>query len=301
MGRAASACKHNPCAAALTPAITLTAWLRNAQHALARAHDFSSDEARIEARALASYTLDQSRAWLVAHGDDPLCAEIHQQLDALLARRVAGEPVAQIVGVREFYGRNFKVTPAVLIPRPETEHLLEAALACWPKGSSFRVLDIGTGSGCVAISMALERPEAEVTALDVSPDALAVAQENARTLGAVVRFIEGDLFAPLAGQCFAGIVSNPPYIAMADPHLARGDVRFEPALALASGVEGLDMLRRLIAAAPDHLVSGGWLMLEHGYDQGTAVRTLLTQRGFMQVETRQDLAGLGRLSLGQWA
>ncbi|TSA22072.1 MAG: peptide chain release factor N(5)-glutamine methyltransferase [Betaproteobacteria bacterium] len=301
MGRAVSACKYTPRTAALIPAITLTAWLGDAQHALARVHVFSPAEARIEAHALASYALGQPRVWLVAHGDETLCAEWQQRLDAALARRLAGEPIAQIVGVREFYGRDFKVTAAVLIPRPETEHLLEAALTQWPAGARVALLDVGTGSGCVAISLALERPEAEVTALDISPDALAVAQENARALGAALRFVEGDLFAPLGGQRFAGIVSNPPYIAAADPHLAQGDLRFEPALALASGVEGLDTIRRLIAAAPDHLVSGGWLMLEHGYNQGTAVRALLTQRGFVQVETQHDLAGLDRLSLGRWA
>lgn len=189
----------------------------------------------------------------------------------------------------------------MLIPRPETELLVEAALAHLPPTATPRVLDLGTGSGCVAVTLKLERPCIDLTAVDISPVALAIARANAAELGANLHFIQSDWFVALAGQRFDLIVSNPPYIAAADPHLTQGDLRFEPYGALASGDDGLDAPRRLIATAPAHLVPQGWLWLEHGYNQGEAVAGLLHEHGFSAIETRQDLAGHDRLSGGRMA
>lgn len=256
-------------------------------------------EARLEARVLAAFAWKVTPAWLLAHDTDVLPAEQAAAFDALLARRLSGEPVAYLTGVREFFGRPFVVTPDVLIPRPETELLVELALARIAPDQPARILDLGTGSGCIAVTLSLERPHAHVTAVDRSPAALAVAQRNAELLDARVEFLTGDWFEGLARRRFDLIVSNPPYVAANDPHLARGDVRFEPAAALAAGFDGLDDLRRLVAAAPAHLPPGGALLLEHGYDQADAVRRLLDAHGYSEVQSWSDLAGIPRVSGGK--
>lgn len=259
-------------------------------------------EARLEARVLAAHALGVARAWLIAHDRDILTPVQVQAVEHLVARRAAGEPVAYILGEREFHGRLFRVTPEVLIPRPETELLVEAALDRLPADRPVHVLDLGTGSGCIALSLALERPLARVTAVDASPAALALARDNAARLGALgVAFLDGDWYAPLGVKKFDMIVSNPPYVAAGDAHLARGDVRFEPATALAAGADGLDALRAVIAGAPPHLGADGWLLLEHGYDQEAAVRALLARAGFRQILCLADAAGLPRVSLGRRA
>jgi len=258
--------------------------------------------ARLEAQILLGKSLGgRSRAWLIAHDRDPLTPPQAAAFQELLGRRLAGEPVAYILGEREFYGMTFKVTPAVLIPRPETELLVELALARLSKDSPARVLDLGTGSGAVALSIAAQRPQAMVTAVDISPAALEVARENAQRLAiSNVRFLQGAWFTALPPQDkFDLIVSNPPYIAAFDPHLAQGDVRFEPAGALASGTDGLDDIRTIVSDAPAYLVPGGWLLFEHGYDQAAACRALLEQAGYVAVANSTDLAGIERVTLGQ--
>lgn len=274
--------------------------LAAASRQLAAALGLEKREARLEARVLAAHAWQVDHAWLIAHDTDPLTEAHITQFETLLTRRLAGEPVAYLVGTREFYGRPFQVSPDVLIPRPDTELLVERALANLPPDQVADVLDLGTGSGCIAITLALERPLARVTAVDRSPAALAIAQRNAEILDAPVEFLTSDWFDALAGRRFDLIVSNPPYIAAADPHLARGDVRFEPLAALAAGQDGLDDLRRLIRDACAHLRPGGVLLLEHGYDQADAVVELLRQQGFEQISTLRDLAGLDRVSGGCW-
>lgn len=269
--------------------------------ALARTLGLGTAEARLEAQVLLGQVLGRSRAGLIAHGGDPLDPEQTAAFADLFERRWSGEPIAYILGEREFYSLNFKVTPAVLIPRPETELLVELALARIPAGHSCRVLDLGTGSGAVAISLALHRPQTEVVAVDRSAAALQVARENAQRLGAGnLRLIQSNWYSALAGDTFELIVSNPPYIAAADPHLAQGDLRFEPVAALASGADGLDDIRTIVRGAGVHLKPGGWLLFEHGYDQATACRQLLVQAGFEQAASAADLAGIERVSYGQW-
>ena len=255
-------------------------------------------EARLEARVLAAFAWDVVPAWLIAHDTDPLTEAHTAQFEMLLARRLSGEPVAHLTGTREFYGRSFQVSPDVLIPRPDTELLVELALARMPPGQAVKVLDLGTGSGCIAITLALERPLAQVTAVDRSAAALAIARRNADILTARVEFLNSDWFAVLTGRRFDLIVGNPPYIAAADPHLTHGDVRFEPLNALAAGPDGLEDLRRLAAAAGAHLLPSGALLLEHGYDQADAVQTLLQSAGFRHVQSWPDLSGIRRVSGG---
>jgi release factor glutamine methyltransferase len=272
------------------------------QHAsrLAIALNLDRPEARLEAQILIAHGLDVDRAWLIAHDRDVLTVAQRDAIESLIARRANGEPVAYILGEREFYGFSFKVTPDVLIPRPETELLVEAALKHLPENTACRILDLGTGSGAIAITLALLRPLSTVLAVDASPEALAIAQENARRLAAAnVACITGHWYATLDVKKFDIIVSNPPYIAASDPHLASGDLRFEPRQALASGADGLDDLRQIIAGAPAHLAEGGWLLLEHGCDQAAAVSALLQQHGFVAIRTLQDLAGLDRVSVGR--
>jgi len=215
-------------------------------------------------------------------------------------RRRDGEPVAYITGHRGFWTLDLEVTPATLIPRPETELLVELALArMTPKAN---VADLGTGSGAIALAMARECPTASVVATDASIDALAVAERNATKHGIRnVRFAHGDWLAPLAGERFDLIVSNPPYIEADDPHLGQGDLRFEPASALASGADGLDDIRRIVAQARDHLAPGGWLLMEHGWNQGAAVRAVLSAAGYRDVLTVQDLEQRDRVSGGAWS
>jgi release factor glutamine methyltransferase len=249
-----------------------------------------------EARLLLGHLLGRDNAWLEAHRDEALDAAIAQDYSALLARRAAGEPVAYLLGVREFYGRDFAVTPAVLIPRPETELLVDIAKEKLFASDAARILDLGAGSGCIAVTLALELQWAEVTAVDVSLAALEVARGNARRHGATVSFVASDWYAALPPQRFDLIVANPPYVAAGDPHLSEGDLRFEPAGALTDHADGLAAIRRIVAEAPRWLNPGGWLFLEHGYDQAEAVQALLATAGMKDIEQHRDLAGIVRVS-----
>lgn len=252
----------------------------------------------VDARALLAHALERSPAWLFAHGNDPIDEQSLQRFETLLARRVQGEPVAYLTGRRAFWSFDLMVSADTLIPRPETELLVELALARLPVGAESRVADLGTGSGAIALALARERPQAQVVAVDVSAGALDVARANARELGLRnVEFRQGDWLQPLADEHFDLIVSNPPYIADADPHLDA--LRYEPAPALSSGADGLDAIRIIVQSAPAHLHNGGWLLLEHGWDQGDVVRTLLQAAGFDNVETRRDLEHRDRVTLGR--
>lgn len=254
---------------------------------------------RLDARLLLQYATGCTHADLLARPETPVIGPAFAQFADWVARRAAGEPLAYLVGESEFRGRVFQVSPAVLIPRPETEVLLDLALERLAARQSPDVVDLGTGSGIVAISLALECPEARLSAVDLSPGALAVARNNAGRLGAKVEFHEGDWCAPLAGRQFDLIVSNPPYVAEGDPHLALNGLPHEPRLALTDqdpGGNGLACIRRIVADAATHLKPGGWLLFEHGYDQGEASRNLLAAAGFKEPFTHPDLAGIDRVS-----
>lgn len=261
-----------------------------------------------EARLLLGHVTARPAAWLMAHDDEVLDEDAMLRFASLVARRKGGEPVAYLLGYREFYGREFAVSPAVLIPRPETEMLVDMALATKVGAddtagsvatSAPRILDLGTGSGCIAITLALEIPSAQVCAVDASEAALLVAGKNAERLGASVRLLQSDWFGSLSGESFDLIVANPPYIAERDPHLGVEDLRYEPRPALASGADGLDAIRRIVADAPAHLLAGGQLWLEHGYDQAVAVRELLAAAGLCDIEQHRDVAGIVRVSGGR--
>ena len=254
----------------------------------------------MDARVLLRHVLQCPAARLVAWPEQRLAAEDWQAYRSLVERRVAGEPVAYLTGEREFFGREFMVTPAVLIPRPDTELLVELALAHFAGRKGVRVLDMGTGSGALAVSLALELDAPDVTALDRSREALWVAMANAARLGASVSFVQSDWFAALGDERFDLIVANPPYIAAADPHLEQGDVRFEPMGALAAGPSGLDDLQEIVGQAPAWLEVEGWLFLEHGYDQAAAVRGLLADAGFASIASWKDIAGIERVTGGRW-
>lgn len=264
--------------------------------AMARQHIETS-----EARLLLCHRLGRTPAWLAAHGDDPFDAAQRESFQTLIARRAAGEPIAYLCGEKEFHGRDFLASPAVLIPRPETELLVDLALVKAKGIKRPRLLDLGTGSGCVAITLALECRQARVSAADASTAALSVARGNSHRLGAVVKFTESDWFAAFHAECFDVIVANPPYVAADDSHLKQGDLRFEPLGALISGPDGLEAIRQIIAAAPEHLLSGGWLLFEHGYDQAEAVARLLATADFTEIEQHRDLAGIVRVSGGRKA
>ncbi|MEA9589020.1 peptide chain release factor N(5)-glutamine methyltransferase [Xanthomonas sp. WHRI 10064A] len=256
---------------------------------------------RADAEPLLLHALGRDRAWLFAHGRDPVPATIAQAFDALVQRRQAGEPVAYLTGSRGFWTLDLAVSTATLIPRADTEALVELALERLDQAPGRRVADLGTGSGAIALAIASERPQAQVIATDASAAALAIAQRNADSHRlSSVECRQGSWFGPLAGERFDLIASNPPYIAAGDPHLAQGDLRYEPASALASGSDGLDDIRSIVADAPAHLRAGGWLLLEHGWDQGAAVAELLRTRGFAQVATHQDLEQRDRVTLGCW-
>ncbi|OZB58357.1 MAG: protein-(glutamine-N5) methyltransferase, release factor-specific [Lysobacterales bacterium 14-68-21] len=255
---------------------------------------------RVDAEALLQHALRRPASWLVAHADDVLSLADEQTFAALVQRRLAGEPVAYIIGRRGFWSLELEVTPATLIPRPETELLVELALARLPEDRAASVADLGTGSGAIALAIGTERPQARIFAVDASADALEVARRNARRLCIPnVGFVEGDWLAPLAGLRFDLIVSNPPYIEAGDPHLAQGDLRFEPTGALASGADGLEDIRRIVVDAHDALVPGGWLLFEHGWNQGEACRALLEAAGYREVFTAQDLEQRDRVSGGR--
>ena len=255
----------------------------------------------LEARMLLERVLGKTRAWLIAHADEAAGAEAEQAFAALAGRRRLGEPIAYILGEREFYGLEFGVTRAVLIPRPETELLVELALERIPENAPVRVLDLGTGSGAVAVALAKQRPQARLTAVDLDYAALSVARANASRHRVSVRFFCGDWFGALPGEIFDLIVSNPPYVAAEDPHLALGDVRFEPKGALVGGADGLDCIRAIVAKARAHLRPGAWLLFEHGYDQAEACRALLQTQGYQEAQSWPDLAGIPRVSGGRAA
>ena len=253
--------------------------------------------ARLESELLVAHALSVSRSWLFAHDRDWLTAAQATGARSLLERRCTGEPVAHLLGEREFWSLAFEVDASTLIPRPETELLVELALACLPDGQPVAVADLGTGSGVIAIAIACERPLADVLATDIWPATLAVAARNAvRHAPGRVAFCPGDWWQPLAGRRFDLVVSNPPYIAEADPHLARGDLRFEAPRALVAGPDGLDALAIIIAGAARYLLPGGWLLLEHGHDQAEAVAILMEQAGLKEVQGWRDAAGLPRVA-----
>ncbi|HSM11554.1 MAG TPA: peptide chain release factor N(5)-glutamine methyltransferase [Lysobacter sp.] len=253
-----------------------------------------------DAELLLAHALGRPRSWLYAHGEDELEPAAAARYAALLARRVAGEPVAYLTGSRGFWSLELQVSPATLIPRPETELLVELALARLAVERPLRIADLGTGSGAIALALAHERRHAQVLATDASFDALAIAQANAAALGLVnVEFRHGSWWRPLPGERFDLIASNPPYIAEDDAHLVQGDLRHEPRMALASGRDGLDAIRAIASGAPGHLLAGGWLLLEHGWEQGAAVRALLRDAGLVDVDTARDLSLHERISFGR--
>ncbi|MEO6172166.1 MAG: peptide chain release factor N(5)-glutamine methyltransferase [Arenimonas sp.] len=259
-----------------------------------------SESARIDIELLLGFVLQKNSAWLMAHADDQLSQELHQKFLQLLERRKIGEPIAHIIGTRGFWTLDLAVTADTLIPRPETELLVEIAIAKCVPGKKNRVLDLGTGSGAIALAIASECKTAEVFALDKSFGAIEVARDNARKNNLQVSFIQSDWFAAVEGQRFDLIVSNPPYIEESDPHLTQGDLRFEPISALASGVDGLDDIRLIISQAPKHSLRQAWLMIEHGYDQAEAVRKLFSEAGFSNIETAKDLELRDRVTMGKW-
>lgn len=255
---------------------------------------------RIDAEWLLLHVLQQSHGWLFAHRNDPLDPAVASAFETLVRRRMIGEPVAYLTGTRGFWSLALEVDPAVLIPRPETELLVELALARLPADEPLRVADLGTGSGAIALAIAHERPLARVVGVDASVAALELAGRNARRLGLPnVAFRAGDWCEPLHGEHYDLVASNPPYIALGDPHLSRGDLRFEPAMALASGIDGLDAIRRIVRDAPAHLAPHGWLLLEHGWEQGAAVRVLMQEAGLCDIATHQDLERRDRVTLGR--
>ncbi|MFM0739131.1 peptide chain release factor N(5)-glutamine methyltransferase [Paraburkholderia xenovorans] len=260
----------------------------------------------LEARILLTHVLGWRHTQLITRGDEALDDLSLRRYRALEARRLAGEPVAQLVGAREFFGLEFEVTPDVLIPRPETELLVETVLTALDNLSRPRVLDLGTGTGAIAVAIASMRPDAQMLALDRSADALAVATRNAARLldskrpGGDVRLLQSNWYGSLDPALrFEAIVSNPPYIASGDPHLSQGDLRFEPRGALTDEADGLSAIRTIVAGAPAYLAANGVLWIEHGYDQAAAVRALLSEQGFEQVRSERDLAGIERISGGQ--
>jgi len=253
-----------------------------------------------DAELLLAHALGRSRSWLLAHAEEGIPDGDVARFHALVERRAAGEPVAYLVGSRGFWSLDLAVSTATLIPRAETELLVELALERIPVEASMRIADLGTGSGAIALAIAKERPRARVVATDASAGALEIARDNARRNGTGnVEFRHGDWLAPLDGETFDLIASNPPYIAFGDPHLDQGDLRFEPASALSSGIDGLDAIRAIVRDAASHLRRGGWLLLEHGWGQGEAVRMLLRDVGFAGIATERDLENRERVSLGR--
>lgn len=269
-------------------------WLKTATLRLTH-----SDSAKRDAEILLGFVTGRARTYLLAFGETPLTTEQAEQLTLLLARRERGEPVAYLVGEREFWSLPLSVSPATLIPRPDTECLVELALERLP-ATPCAILDLGTGTGAIALALASERPDCQLTGIDLQPEAVALAQHNAQKLAINnARFLQGSWFTPVAGQKFALIASNPPYIDEADPHLGQGDVRFEPGSALVAADQGLADLAAIVQQAADYLEPQGWLLLEHGWQQGESVRTLLNAAGFIAVATHRDYGGNDRVTLGQ--
>lgn len=273
--------------------------LRADSATLASALQISVPEARRETQILLTHALDIELAALLAHPERVPEARATAAYSQTFARRLGGEPMAYVLGRREFYGLSFEVTPAVLIPRPETELLVEMALDRLPTAAEAAVLDVGTGSGCIAVTLAKHRPAARVVATDLSQVALAVAKRNARRQGATnVEFRAGSWFEPVVGERFDVIASNPPYVAEDDAHLLARDLREEPSLALIAGPNGLEALRTIVSQAAQHLLPGGVLLVEHGYNQAEAVAQLFREAGFADLITRTDLAGIPRVAAG---
>ncbi len=276
-----------------------------AEHALA--HGPHPERARLDAEQILLHILgrrdpERNRAWLLTHANDPTSRDARTEFDVLLRRRLTGEPIQYITGETEFYGLPFCVTPEVLIPRPETEHLVEKALELAAKYAEPRIVDVGTGSGIIAVALAHKLPAATITATDLSSGTLAIAQENAARNGVSdrIRFFEGDLLAPVAEEQFEIVVSNPPYVPASDRATLAVEVRdYEPALALFAGDDGLEVYRRLIPEAFVALAPGGFVALEIGYGQEAAIRALLADAGFVQVEFVPDLQGIPRVACAQ--
>ncbi|MDH5518489.1 MAG: peptide chain release factor N(5)-glutamine methyltransferase [Gammaproteobacteria bacterium] len=260
-----------------------------------------SESARLDAEVLLADILEKNRSYFRAFGEQELTPAQLQQFQNVLTQRAEGHPVAHILGRREFWSLDLEVNQHTLIPRPDTELLIEFILQAFPQ-QQLKVADLGTGSGAIALALASENPQWQITATDQSAAALAVAQRNAARLGiANIVFKNGDWYQPLAASRFDLIISNPPYIAADDIHLTQGDVRFEPLTALASGNDGLDDIRLLIAQAKQHLQTNGWLILEHGYDQKTVIFELLQSAGFAHITQKDDYAGNARLSAASYA
>jgi release factor glutamine methyltransferase len=271
-------------------------WLRHAASALSE-----SESPKRDAEILLEHVTGKARTYLLAFGETALTPEQETQLAALLARRKTGEPVAHLVGEREFWSLPLYVSAATLIPRPDTECLVEQALARLP-ANRCRILDLGTGTGAIALALASERPDCTVTAVDVMPDAVALAQRNLERLGfSNVSVRQSSWFSALESDTFEMIVSNPPYIDQHDPHLAQGDVRFEPLTALVAARAGMADLDHIVTTSREHLLPEGWLLVEHGWTQGEAVRALFKTAGYTAVETCRDYGGNERLTLGKWA
>ena len=271
-------------------------WLRQAASELS-----ASESPKRDAEILLEFVTGKARTYLLAFGETQLSAEQEAQLATLLARRKTGEPVAHLVGEREFWSLPLYVSPATLIPRPDTECLVEQALSRLP-AQACRILDLGTGTGAIALALASERPDCEVTAVDVMPDAVALAQRNVARLGFPnVIVLQSSWFSALDNRTFGMIVSNPPYIDEHDPHLTQGDVRFEPLTALVAANEGLADIVHIVTTSRQHLLPGGWLLVEHGWTQGDAVRDVFIAAGYRAVETCRDYGGNDRLTLGQCA
>lgn len=274
---------------------TLRAWRERAEARLAR----SSPSPRVDADYLLLHVLEKDRTWLRLHEDGPLGDAEAQKLEALLRRREQGEPIAYLLGERGFWTLDLAVSPATLIPRADTELLVEIALEKLLAGQARHVLDLGTGSGAIALAVARERPSARITAVDASAEALAVARANAERHALSLRLLKSDWFSALGEERFDLVLANPPYIAADDPHLGQGDVRYEPLSALVAGESGLSDLRRIIEGAPSHLADDGWLAVEHGHEQGDAVRRLMRDNGLHDVATRRDIEGRERATLGR--
>ena len=275
---------------------TIAALLREVTSQL----ESESESPRVDAELLLGFLLKKNSAWLMAYGSDELPSEMYADFMKLLERRKAGEPIAHILGSRGFWTLDLAVTADTLIPRPETELLVELAIAKCPADRNIRVLDLGSGTGAIALAIAAECKNVEVIAVDKSIRTLDVARENGRRNNLQVEFLQSDWFAALGNRKFDLIISNPPYIASGDPHLSQGDLRFEPISALVAGVDGLDDIRKIISQAPNYCLPEAWLMIEHGYDQGEAICALFLIAGFSHVETAKDFEQRDRVTIGQW-